>query len=154
MELRQILLVEDSENDVALTLAAFEEANLANEVIVVRDGQEALDWLFGEGSHTKPNPLPAVVLLDLKLPKVDGLQVLARLKGDPAYRRLPVVMLTSSREESDLARSYDLGVNAYVVKPVSFSEFARALRDLGLFWAVVNHPPLESTPAPGAAGVG
>lgn len=147
-ELKRILLVEDSENDATLTLAAFDEVNLANEVVVVRDGQQALDYLFGEGDYAAtPEPAPAVVLLDLKLPKIDGLQVLERLKSDPERRRIPVVMLTSSREESDLARSYDLGVNAYVVKPVSFDAFSKSLREVGLFWAVVNQaPPRASRP--------
>ena len=141
-ELERILLVEDSENDVALTLAAFEEASLANEVVVAQDGQEALDFLYREGRFAgRRAGNPAVILLDLKMPKIDGLQVLARLKGDPALKSIPVVMLTSSRQETDVARSYNLGVNAYVVKPVQFSDFISALRELGLFWAVVNLPP-------------
>jgi CheY-like chemotaxis protein len=140
--LKRILLVEDSANDVALTLAAFEETNLANEVVVTRDGQEGLDFLFRQGAHaSRKDGNPAVVLLDLKLPKVDGLEVLARVKATPELRAVPIVMLTSSREEADLARSYALGVNAYVVKPVSFPEFVFALKELGLFWAVVNEPP-------------
>ncbi|MFO0575545.1 MAG: response regulator [Polyangia bacterium] len=148
-ELERILLVEDSENDVALTLAAFEEANLANEVVVAQDGQEALDFLYREGRFTgRRAGNPAVILLDLKMPKIDGLQVLAKLKGDPALKSIPVVMLTSSRQETDVARSYNLGVNAYVVKPVQFSDFISALRELGLFWAVVNLPP------PGTMGHG
>jgi CheY-like chemotaxis protein len=148
-ELKRILLVEDSANDVALTLAAFDEVNLANDVVVTRDGQEALDYLRKSGVYAgRPDGHPAVVLLDLKLPKVDGLEVLAALKADDALRAIPVVMLTSSREETDLARSYRLGVNAYVVKPVSFADFVRALRDLGLFWGVINEPP------PGAIGRG
>ncbi len=147
-ELKRILLVEDTSNDVELTLAALEEAHLANEVVVVRDGAEALDYLFERGEFNGRMPgLPAVVLLDLKLPKIDGLEVLERIKSDNALRIVPVVMLTSSREERDLVRSYDLGVNAYVVKPVDFVEFAQALRDLGLFWAVINEPPPGTTPA-------
>lgn len=141
-QLKRILLVEDSANDVTLILTAFQEINLANEVVVVRDGQEALDYLHRRGSHAeRREEPPVVVLLDIKLPRVDGLEVLARIKGDPALRMLPVVMLTSSREESDVVRSYGLGVNAYVVKPVSFTDFVSALKELGLFWAVVNHPP-------------
>jgi CheY-like chemotaxis protein len=146
-ELKRILLVEDSANDVALTLAALEETNLANEVVVVRDGQQALDFLRREGAWAgRADGNPAVVLLDLKLPKVDGLQVLAHLKGHAELKTLPVVMLTSSREEQDLARSYGLGVNAYVVKPVAFPDFVAALKELGLFWAVVNQPPPGSLP--------
>ncbi|WNG49731.1 response regulator [Archangium minus] len=141
-ELKRVLLVEDSPNDAELTLEAFAESGLANEVVWVRDGSEALDYLHREGSFAnRPDGLPAVVLLDLKMPKVDGLQVLEQVKNHPQLKSVPVVMLTSSREESDLARSYGLGVNAYVVKPVGFPEFVRALKELGLFWAVVNEPP-------------
>jgi CheY-like chemotaxis protein len=141
-ELKPILLVEDSPNDLELTLAALEQSQLANEVIIARDGAEALDFLFRRGTHRDRHSLdPAVVLLDLKLPKVDGLEVLAQVKGDPALRAMPIVMLTSSREESDLVRSYQLGVNAFVVKPVDFGEFFAAIRDLGVFWAVLNEPP-------------
>ncbi|MBN1204256.1 MAG: response regulator [Myxococcaceae bacterium] len=141
-ELKKILLVEDSANDVALSLAALEEINLANEVVVVRDGQQALDFLYRRGEYAqRTDGNPAVVLLDLKLPKVDGLEVLNQVKGDPALKTIPVVMLTSSREERDLAHSYGLGVNAYVVKPVAFPDFVSALKELGLFWAVVNQPP-------------
>jgi CheY-like chemotaxis protein len=147
--LKRILLVEDNPKDLQLTLAAFEETSLANEVVVARDGQEALDFLFREGEHARRHDgNPAVVLLDLKLPKVNGLEVLAKVKADPGLRNVPVVMLTSSREETDLAKSYGLGVNAYVVKPVSFPEFVFALKELGLFWAVVNQPP-PGTAAPG-----
>jgi CheY-like chemotaxis protein len=150
-ELKRILLVEDSANDVALTLAALEETNLANEVDVVRDGQQALDYLRREGPFSsRAEGNPAVVLLDLKLPKVDGLEVLAHIKSNPALKTVPVVMLTSSREEPDLARSYGLGVNAYVVKPVAFGDFVAALKELGLFWAVVNQPPPGSLPRGGA----
>lgn len=140
--LKRILLVEDSANDVALSLAALDEINLANEVVVVRDGQQALDFLYRRGEHAdRTDGNPAVVLLDLKLPKVDGIEVLAQVKRDPALKAIPIVMLTSSREEQDLARSYGLGVNAYVVKPVAFLDFVSALKELGLFWAVVNQPP-------------
>jgi CheY-like chemotaxis protein len=141
-ELKRILLVEDSDNDVQLTLAALEETHLANEVDVVTDGQQALDYLYRRGPHgERVEGHPAVVLLDLKLPKLNGLEVLAQLKGDPDLRQIPVVMLTSSREEPDLARAYSLGVNAYVVKPVGFDAFSSALRELGLFWAILNQPP-------------
>ena len=141
-ELKRILLVEDSANDIELTLGALEENHLANEVVVVRDGAEALDFLFRRGVFKlRKNGNPAVVLLDLKLPRVDGLEVLKQLKTDPALRTIPVVMLTSSREERDLVTSYNLGVNAYVVKPVDFQAFVAALRELGLFWAVINQPP-------------
>jgi len=147
-DLKRILLVEDAPNDVELTLAALEENNLANEVVVVRDGAEALDYLFKRGVFKlRSSGHPAVVLLDLKLPKVDGLEVLQQVKSDPQLRAVPVVMLTSSREETDLVRSYNLGVNAYVVKPVDFHEFAVALKELGLFWAVINEPPPGSVPS-------
>lgn len=140
--LKRILLVEDSPKDVTLTLAAFEETLLANEVVVVSDGQQALDFLRRQGEFKdRSDGHPAVVLLDLKLPKVNGLEVLEQVKSDPELRSIPIVMLTSSREESDLASSYGLGVNAYVVKPVAFPEFVSALKELGLFWAIVNQPP-------------
>jgi len=141
-ELKPILLVEDNPKDIELTLAALADNHLANEVIVVRDGEEALDYLFRRGIFKlRAAGNPAVVLLDLKLPKVDGLEVLAQLKTDAMLRTVPVVMLTSSREEPDLSRSYKLGVNAYVVKPVDFAEFTQAIREIGLFWAVINQPP-------------
>jgi CheY-like chemotaxis protein len=141
-ELRRILLVEDSPNDVELILAALEENHLANEVVVVRDGEEALDYLYRRGVfRLRIEGNPVVVLLDLKLPKVDGLEVLAQIKSDSQLRRVPVVVLTSSREEQDLINSYNLGTNAYVVKPVDFHEFVDAIKELGLFWAVVNQPP-------------
>ncbi|MGB5961095.1 MAG: response regulator [Coleofasciculaceae cyanobacterium] len=147
-ELRRILLVEDSQNDVELILTALEENHLANEVVVVRDGEEALDYLYRRGVfRLRMEGHPAVVLLDLKLPKVDGLEVLAQLKSDSELRRVPVAILTSSREEQDLIKSYDLGTNAYVVKPVNFHEFVDTIKELGLFWAVVNQPPLGSLPS-------
>jgi len=142
VELKRVLLVEDSPNDAELTLEAFAETGLANEVVWVRDGREALDYLHQEGAFAnRPAGLPAVVLLDLKMPKVDGLQVLELVKKNPQLKSVPVVMLTSSREGADLARSYGLGVNAYVLKPVVFPQFVKAMKDLGLFGAVVNEPP-------------
>jgi CheY-like chemotaxis protein len=144
--LKPILLVEDNPNDLELTLIALERSQLANEVVVVRDGADALDYLFLRGTYAKREQgNPAVVLLDLKLPKVDGLEVLAEIRNDPGLKSIPVVMLTSSREEQDLIRSYALGVNAYVVKPVDFQEFVRAIADLGIFWAVLNEPPPGSS---------
>ncbi|MDG5493823.1 response regulator [Niveispirillum sp. SYP-B3756] len=141
-ELKPILLVEDSPKDIELTLAALERCGLANDVVVMRDGAEALDYLLRRGRYAARNSTdPAVVLLDLKLPKVDGLQVLEVLKGTAELRTMPVVMLTSSREERDLLASYRLGVNAFVVKPVDFQAFFMAIRDLGMFWAVLNEPP-------------
>jgi CheY-like chemotaxis protein len=140
--LKPILLVEDNPKDLELTLLALEKSNLANEVITVRDGVEALDYLFRRGEYAqRPDGNPAVVLLDLKLPRVDGTQVLEKIKGDSGLRSVPVVMLTASREEKDLVRSYSLGANAYVVKPVAFKEFLDAIQDLGVFWAVLNEPP-------------
>jgi len=139
----QILLVEDNPKDVKLTLHALREENLANAVQVARDGEEALDFLFCRGefaSRSFDNP-PRLVLLDLKLPKVDGLEVLRAVKGDPRTKAIPVVVLTSSREESDLVESYKLGVNAYIQKPVEFDAFRQAVKHLGLFWLVVNEPP-------------
>ncbi|MBY0259310.1 response regulator [Methylobacterium sp.] len=141
-DLKPILLVEDNPNDIELTLAALEKSQLANEIVICRDGAEALDFLYRRGEHAhRETRDPAVVLLDLKLPKVDGLEVLAKVKGDLRTRSIPIVMLTSSREETDLVRSYDLGVNAFVVKPVGFSDFFEAIQDLGVFWAVLNEPP-------------
>ena len=141
-ELKRILLAEDSRNDVELTLAALGEHHLANEVVVVQDGVEALDYLYRRGGfQARPSGNPAVVLLDLKMPKLDGLEVLKRMKAEAALRTVPVVMLTSSREERDIVESYQLGVNAYVVKPVAFQDFVEAIKSLGLFWAVLNEPP-------------
>jgi CheY-like chemotaxis protein len=145
--LNRILLAEDSAADLELTLAALAEHHLANEVVVVRDGAAALDYLYWRGEYAgRPDGNPAVVLLDLKMPKVDGLQVLKQVKGDEVLRSIPIVMLTSSREEQDLVESYRLGANAYVVKPVDFTRFVEAVSRLGMFWAVVNEPP------PGSVG--
>ena len=140
--LKRILLAEDNERDVELTLAALDEHNLANEVVVARDGAEALDYLCGRGKFTgHANGLPVVVLLDLKMPKVDGLEVLRQMRDNPNLRHVPVVMVTSSREEQDLIRSYELGVNAYVVKPVDFQKFVESVKEIGMFWAIINEPP-------------
>lgn len=141
-DLRPILLVEDNLKDIELTLAALAKCQLANDIVVARDGAEALDYLYCRGQHRDRLPGdPAVVLLDLKLPKVDGLEVLSKIKSDGQMRSVPVVMLTSSREESDLVRSYELGVNAFVVKPVDFNAFFEAIQDLGMFWGVLNETP-------------
>jgi CheY-like chemotaxis protein len=141
-ELGRILLVEDDPRDVELTLTALGESNLANEVVVTRDGEQALDYLYCRGEFsTRANDHPAVMLLDLKLPKVDGLEVLRQIKSDERLKLIPVVVLTSSHEEKDLVRSYRLGVNAYVVKPVDFREFLNAIKELGVFWALINQPP-------------
>ena len=146
--LKPILLVEDDKRDLELTLVALERSQLANEVIVVRDGAQALDYLMREGDFKmREEGNPAVVLLDLKLPKVNGLEVLQRVRSTASLRSMPVVMLTSSQEESDVVRSYELGVNAYVVKPVEFRQFVAAIADLGVFWAVLNEPPPGSTKA-------
>ena len=146
--LKPILLVEDNPKDLELTLIALEKSQLANDVVVTRDGVEALDYLNSTGPHANRTPgNPAVVLLDLKLPKVDGIEVLTIIRSTPELKSIPVVMLTSSREEQDLLRSYALGVNAFVVKPVEFREFVDAIADLGIFWAVLNEPPPGSTKA-------
>jgi two-component system response regulator len=139
----KILLVEDKRNDIDLTLRAFARSKIANEIIVVKDGEEALDYLFASGAHSGRDPtnMPELVLLDLKLPKVDGLEVLRRLRADERTRRLPVVILTSSKEESDVVASYDLGANSFIRKPVDFLEFMDAARQLGLYWLVLNEPP-------------
>jgi CheY-like chemotaxis protein len=140
--IRKILIAEDNANDAELTLVALRKNRLGNELLLVRDGSEALDYLYCRGTYQGRNDgHPALVLLDLKMPKVDGLEVLRQVKSDAALRHIPVVILTSSREEQDLVRSYDLGVNAYVVKPVGFAEFIEAVKLLGGFWAVVNEPP-------------
>jgi len=140
--LGRILMVEDDPNDVELTLTALAEYNLTNEVVVTRDGEEALDYLYCRGAFaTRTTDNPAVMLLDLKLPKVDGLEVLQQVKSDANLKMIPVVVLTSSHEERDMIASYKLGVNAYVVKPVDFHEFVNAIKELGIFWAVINEPP-------------
>ncbi|MGK9066444.1 response regulator [Stutzerimonas chloritidismutans] len=140
--LKPILLVEDNPHDLELTLVALERSQLANDVIIMRDGAEALDYLLRRNDYSKrADGNPAVLLLDLKLPKVDGLEVLKTIRETPDLRAIPVVMLTSSREEPDLAKAYELGVNAYVVKPVEFRDFVAAISDLGVFWAVLNEPP-------------
>jgi CheY-like chemotaxis protein len=140
--LRSVMLVEDNPNDVELTLTALREANLANEVVVQNDGAQALDYLFRRGAHAgRPAGQPAVILLDLKMPKVDGHEVLRQIRADAQLRLIPVVVLTSSREEKDLYESYDSGANAYVVKPVDFDEFITAISKLGVFWALLNEPP-------------
>ncbi|CAM3630955.1 response regulator [Bordetella sputigena] len=141
-DLRPILLVEDNPNDIELTLTALRQCNIANDVIVLRDGAEALDYVYRRGAHAgRPLGEPSVILLDLKLPKVDGLEVLERIKSDADHKQIPIVMLTSSKEERDLVRSYQSGVNSFVVKPVEFSEFFEAIRNLGMFWAILNQPP-------------
>jgi CheY-like chemotaxis protein len=142
MQAARILLAEDSSQDVELTLNALAEQNITNSVAVARDGAEALDYLYKRGKFAdRENGNPVLLLLDLKMPKVDGLEVLRTVKSDPRLRTIPVVVLTSSREEQDVVRSYELGVNAYVVKPVEFDKFLRAVRELGLFWMLINEPP-------------
>jgi CheY-like chemotaxis protein len=144
--LKRILLAEDNDRDVELTLAALAQNNLANEVVVVRDGVEVLDYLNERGKFAgHDNGLPAVILLDLKMPRLDGMEVLREVKSNDRFKQIPVVMLTSSREERDLLRSYELGVNAYVVKPVDFQKFVESVRDLGFFWAMINEPPPAAT---------
>jgi CheY-like chemotaxis protein len=155
-ELKRILLAEDDPNDVELTLMALGEYHLANEVLTVSDGAEALDFLFRRGKYTDraADGLPGVALLDVKMPKVSGIEVLRQIKADPRLRTIPVVMLTSSREETDLVESYKLGANAYVVKPVDFHAFAEAVKRLGVFWALVNEPPPRCNPAKGPMPAG
>jgi CheY-like chemotaxis protein len=140
--IKRILLAEDNKKDVELTLAALDEYNLGNEVIVVPDGAETLDYLYRRGKFAgQAYDLPAVVLLDLKMPKVDGMEVLRTMKTDPMLKKIPVVVLTSSREEADLVKSYELGTSAYVVKPVNFLQFVETVKELGLFWALINEAP-------------
>lgn len=141
----EILIVEDNPLDLEMTLRGLRKANIANRIEVARDGAEALDYLFCEGAHAdrRMEDAPRLVLLDLKLPKVDGLEVLARLKGDPRTRAIPVVMLTSSKEQRDLVESYQLGVNSYIVKPVDFENFVAAARELGTYWLLLNQTPMS-----------
>ncbi len=151
-KLKEILLAEDSAKDVELIMAALQKHQLANRVIVVRDGAAALDYLFREGDFAQRDACnPAVVLLDLKMPKIDGLEVLSRIRSNPMLKFTPVVVLTSSQEERDVVESYRLGVNAYVVKPIRFSDFVEAVSQLGLFWALLNVPPPD---AAGSRGKG
>jgi CheY-like chemotaxis protein len=147
MKANQILLVDDSARDIEMALDALQQYQLANEVVTLRDGAEALDYLYRRGLFAdRTDPNPAVILLDLKMPRVDGLEVLRQLKGDAALKVIPVVMMTSSREEQDLIKSYQLGVNAYVVKPLDFHEFIEAIKVLGAFWVVLNEPPPADSP--------
>lgn len=143
MNTKTILLVEDNPSDIELTKRALANANIANKLVVAEDGQEALDYLFGTGHYAGRDaaPLLAVVLLDLKLPKVDGLDILRRIRANRRTKRLPVVILTSSQEEQDIAAGYDLGANSYIRKPVDFSQFAEAIKSMGLYWLVLNEPP-------------
>ena len=139
----EILLVEDSQDDLDMTLRALRKANMANHIEVARDGVEALDFIFCEGAHTarKIENMPKLILLDLKLPKVSGMEVLRRIKGDPRTKMIPVVMLTSSKEQKDVIESYGLGTNSYIVKPVDFESFAEAVQKLGMYWLLLNQPP-------------
>jgi CheY-like chemotaxis protein len=139
----EILLVEDNADDAELTLRTLRKNHVANRVLVLTDGQEAVDYLIGDGPDVKASAvdLPRVIMLDLKLPKVDGIEVLRRIRGDDRTKLIPVVVLTSSNQESDLVRTYELGVNSYIVKPVDFSQFAATVRDVGLYWLLLNHPP-------------
>ncbi len=143
MSSKSILLIEDNPSDIALTKRALEKARIANQLVIAEDGQEALDYLLGTGVHAGRDPTdqPMLTLLDLKLPKIPGLEVLKRLRSDARTRRIPVVILTSSNEEQDVAGSYDLGINSYIRKPVDFSQFAQAVEQLGLYWLVLNEPP-------------
>lgn len=141
--LRRILIVDDSPRDTEMALEALSSYKLVNEIVCLRDGAEALDYIYHrEQFASRPEGLPAVILLDLKMPRVDGLEVLRQIKSDPVMKAIPVVVMTSSREEQDLVRSYELGVNSYVVKPVNFKEFVEAIKLVGAFWAVLNEPPL------------
>lgn len=141
-KLRHILYAEDNQNDIELTLAAFEECSLANPVDVVRDGEEALDYLFFKGKYAeREKAIPVFVLLDLKMPKIDGIETLKAIRNSKKYKNLPVVMLTSSTIESDIVRSYELGINAFVVKPIDFYDFIKTVKGIGYFWAILNKSP-------------
>jgi two-component system, response regulator len=139
----EILLVEDNQDDLDMTLRSLRKANLANHIQIARDGAEALEFIFCQGAHAgrKIEHIPKVVLLDLKLPKIDGMEVLKRVKGDPRTKMIPIVMLTSSKEQKDVIESYHLGVNSYIVKPVNFEGFAAAVQELGMYWLLLNQPP-------------
>ena len=140
-EVKRILIVDDSPKDVELVIAALAENNLANEVIIAEDGEEALDYLYKRGKFTNEDGNPAVILLDIKMPKMDGIEVLRHIRSDPKFKLIPVIMVTSSREERDLVESYKLGANSYVVKPVDIIQFIDAIKVLGQYWAVINQPP-------------
>lgn len=143
--LKHILLVEDDPRDIELTLDALDEYNLSNEIVITRDGVDALDYLYRRGTFAqRPEGNPVVILLDLKMPRMDGVEVLKQIKSDEQFRIIPVVVLTSSRESRDLEECYKLGVNAYVVKPVRFSEFVEAIKQIGVFWALLNEPPPDN----------
>ena len=153
MAFGKILLVEDDPRDIELTLEALRENNLANEVVVARDGEQALDYVYRRGPFAdRPDGNPVVILLDLKMPKVDGVEVARQLRGDPVKRLIPIVILSSSRESRDLDECYRIGVNAYVVKPVHFADFISAVRQLGVFWALLNEPPPAIMVAQGSSG--
>jgi len=139
----EILLVEDSQDDLDMTLRALRKANMANHIQTARDGAEALEFIFCEGAHAgrKIENIPKLILLDLKLPKIDGMEVLKRIKGDPRTKMIPVVVLTSSKEQNDVIESYGMGVNSYIVKPVDFESFAAAVKNLGMYWLLLNQPP-------------
>jgi len=140
-EVKRILIVDDSPKDVELTIAALGENNLANEVIVAEDGEEALDYLYKRGKFANNNGFPAVILLDIKMPKMNGIEVLKHIRNDPQFKLIPVIMVTSSREEKDLVESYKLGANSYVVKPVDIVQFIDAIKVLGQYWAIINQTP-------------
>jgi len=140
-EVKGILIVDDSPKDVELTIAALAEKNLANEVVVAEDGEEALDYLYMRGKFADKNGLPAIILLDIKMPKMDGIEVLKHIRSNPQFKSIPVIMVTSSHEERDLVESYSLGANSYVVKPVDIVQFIDAIKVLGIYWAVINQSP-------------
>jgi CheY-like chemotaxis protein len=140
-EVKRILIVDDSPNDVELAIAALAEKNLANEVDVAEDGEEALDYLYKRGKFVNQTGNPAVILLDIKMPKMDGIEVLRHIRADPDFKHIPVIMVTSSREEKNLVESYQLGANSYVVKPIDILQFIDAIKVLGQYWAVINQPP-------------
>ena len=141
-ELKRILIVDDSPRDVELTIAALSEKNLVNKIVVAEDGEEALDYLYKKGKFAgDENGIPAVILLDIKMPKMDGIEVLKHIRSEPKFKMIPVIMVTSSREEKDLVESYKLGANSYVVKPIDIAQFIDAIKVLGQYWAVINQPP-------------